>query len=364
MTILGESLKWLSCIVLFLTTCIASADDEELPWAFGGLDWSSDGQYVAVGTSRGAHIHNSDDLSLFAVFGDGYVDSVAWSNEGLTLAFNDDAQGHIVLRGIETGYTAHLLYPTTPSKQEFPARSIVWSTGDSRIAAGCRCGSIGVWDADQQGSGRLINVWPLYSTGTTQIDWRPGGVDIMSGSIVNGIAIWNYYMKNLMDFMWNTYGNNSPARWSPDGNMIAAGDNPINVWKVKPDRPHTAWDEIGGERIHRLDYEHGRLLGMDWHPDSSKLAFIVSHHDSTALDFSRDGTLIWDISSDSTTLLPGVFIRDMTNTEKVIEWSPDGRRLAAISSDGRIVIWDAHTFEIVAEYAGYRSILDFYKENP
>jgi WD40 repeat protein len=216
----------------------------------------------------------------------------------------------------------------------------------------------------EQDSGKLINVWPLYTTGTTQIDWRPGGVDIMSGSIVNGIAIWNYYMGNLMDFMWNTYGSNSPARWSPDGNMIAAGDDPISVWKVKPDRQRTAWDELGGELVYRLDYELGRLFGLSWHPDSSKLAFILSYYDGSASDLSRDGVLIWDLPSNRTTFLPGVFISDMTQTDKVIEWSPDGNRLAAISSDGRIVVWNAHTYEIVAEYAGYRSILDFYKDNP
>ena len=368
MTILGESVKRITYIILFLTTCIANADDVEPPWTFGGLDWSSDGRYIAVGTSRGAHIHNSDDLSLFAVLGDGYVDSVAWSNKGLTLAFNDDAQGHIVLNDIAAGGKAHLLYPTMLSKQEeFRAKSIVWGPGDSRLAAGCWCGAIGIWKVGEQDSGKLINVWPLYSTDTTQIDWRPGSVDIMSGSIVNGIAIWNYYMGNLMDFMWNTEGSNSPARWSPDGNMIAAGDNPINVWKVKPDRPHTAWDEIGGEIVYRLDYKLGRFRGLSWHPDSTKLAFVFSDGKSVyqpEQDASRDGALIWDLSSDSTMLLPGVFIVDMTQTDNVIEWSPGGNRLAALSSDGRIVIWDTSSHKIVAEYDGYHSILDFYKDNP
>ena len=42
----------------------------------------------------------------------------------------------------------------------------------------------------------------------------------------------------------------------------------------------------------------------------------------------------------------------------------DDGKLAGIFSDGRIVIWDRLTNEIVAEFASYRSMLDFYAENP
>lgn len=367
MAIMRESLKRITCLVLFLTTCIASAYDEELPWTFGGLDWSSDGRYIAVGTSHGAHIHNSDDLSLNTVFGDGYVGGLAWSKSGLKLAYSQDAENQIVVQDLENGDKVDLVYPERPGDQAFLASSIAWSPGNGSVAAGGARWQIVVWDVESRRIYTEISVFPLDPSGITQIDWRPGGVDIMSGSISNGIAIWNFYTGYLIDFMWNTYGSNSPARWNSDGNMIAAGDNPINVWKVKPDRQHTAWDELGGELAHRLEYNLDRLFGLSWHPDSTKLAFVFSHSESGNLpepDFSRDGALIWDISSDSTVLLPGVFITEMTRTHKVIEWSPDGSRLAAISSDGRIVIWDAHTFEVAAEYAGYRSILDYYAENP
>ena len=232
------------------------------------------------------------------------------------------------------------------------------------MAAGEGAGRIFIWEVESRRLYTEINFWHLYESGFTQVDWRPGGLDILSGSILNGIAVWNHYTGILVDFIYNRLGGNRPARWSPDGNMIAAGSGPVTVWKVKPELPHDAWAEIGGERIHRLDYETGRLHGLSWHPDSTKLTFIVNQYENTGLDFSTDGALIWDLSSESTMLLPGVFIVDMTHTDKVIEWSPDGNKLAAISSDGRIVVWDAHTYEIVAEYTGYRSILDFYKENP
>ena len=51
-------------------------------------------------------------------------------------------------------------------------------------------------------------------------------------------------------------------------------------------------------------------------------------------------------------------------SDMVIELGLDDGKLAGIYSDGRIVIWDIRTFEAVAEFASYRSMLDYYAENP
>lgn len=356
-------MRYLAVVLVFFWVGLVNADDEDPPRTLG-LDWSSDGQYIAVATSRGVHIHHSLDLSLFAVLDEVYVHTVKWSIHDLKLAYSADDDEQMVVWDLESRHRTVLPYPSESAVAGFSATSITWAPRDRMLAVGSRCGEIGIWGVEDQELQRVISIYPLYESGHAQIDWRPGGVDIMSGSIVNGIAVWNYYMGTLMDFMWNTDGSNSPARWSPDGSMIAAGDNPINVWKVKPDRRHTAWDELGGELVNRLDYELGSLFGLSWHPDSTKLAFVASNYQAAPLDFSRDGVLIWDMAVDETTLLPGVFIADMTLTDKVVEWSPDGSKLAAISSDGRIVISDTDTYEIIAEYAGYRSFLDYYAENP
>ena len=76
-------------------------------------------------------------------------------------------------------------------------------------------------------------------------------------------------------------------------------------------------------------------------------------------DLSGSHAEIWDLATNNTVELPGsVFVAYVWNKFDAIEWSPDGSKLASISSDGRIVIWDTSSYEIVAEYAGYRPILD------
>ncbi|MDE2819044.1 MAG: WD40 repeat domain-containing protein [Chloroflexota bacterium] len=351
--------KFLSLIIVFLLSSLATADDQEPPFLWGSLDWSSDGRYLAVVTTGGVHIHNSDDLSLYKVLNEFVSSSIKWSNDGLRLAVGTDDPGRLIIWDLETEEETFLMtLPAVQHRRNF-ITSIQWSPRDTSLAAASYSG-VYIWHFRTPGRVSGITFEGLLSIGFPRIHWRPGGFDIMSGSISNGIAIWNYYTGSLVDFIWNA-SFNSPARWSPDGNMIAAGRGPVTVWQVKPDVPHDAWDEIGGKRIHRLDYGFGSLQGLSWHPDSTKLAFVFLHGDSgypPEQDFSRDGALIWDISANTTRLIPGVFIADVSHTDKVIEWSPDGSRLASISIDGRVVIWETSNYEIVAEYAGYRSLLD------
>ena len=122
--------------------------------------------------------------------------------------------------------------------------------------------------------------------------------------------------------------------------------------------PHDSIDWFIGDVL----YERPGGAGPSWRPDSSKIAYVHTVHPKqdpqNASDFAGSHAAIWDLATDTVVKLPGVFIYQLYNVWDVIEWSPDGTKLASISSDGRIVIWDTSSYEIVAEYAGYRPILD------
>ncbi|MCE2472441.1 MAG: hypothetical protein J4G18_11200, partial [Anaerolineae bacterium] len=99
----------------------------------------------------------------------------------------------------------------------------------------------------------------------------------------------------------------------------------------------------------------------------SKIAYVVTVYPEQdpedPSDFAGSHAAIWDLDTDMVVKLPGVFILEFYNSWDFIEWSPDGSKQASISSDGRIVIWDTNTYEVVAEYAGYRSNLGIYKDD-
>ena len=147
--------------------------------------------------------------------------------------------------------------------------------------------------------------------------------------------------------------------------MLAAGDDPIKIWEINPEIQHRGIDEFAGDLVYALGDDNGWFVGLSWHPDSDMLAFVSFPNDSSIIEGSRTRAAIWDIASDTVRILPGVVVYwDFISWDKkVISWSPDGLKLAAISNDGRIILWNAATYEVVAEYVGYRSILDYYVEN-
>ena len=346
--------------ILCLCVGLVGAEDDRLPLLWGSLDWSADGRFIAVTTDKGVHIHDGEDLSLYKVLTGSLSTALKWSNDGLRLAFaTRDGMG-VTVWDLESEEEIHL---TLPGVQEpVHISSIQWSPESESVAVAFEH-EVQIHDLERSTVHSRQSFEAFRHLGWAQIDWRPGGTEILSGPFLNGLAITHRYTGMLIDFIWNMNPGNSPFRWSPDGNMIAAGGDPVSVWRVKPSHPYNEWGEIGGELINRLDYEPGRLQGLSWHPNASKLAFLFTHAESgypPNRDFSRDGALIWDIATHRTFLIPGAFVFDMFyHTDKVIEWSPDGSKLAALSSDGRIVIWEDHTFQVLAEYDGYFSILDF-----
>ena len=345
-------MKRFTLIILLLLSCFVVAQGDTKPWLVGGIGWSSDGQYIAVGTSAGVHIHASDDLSKLMVLDESFhITKVSWSNTDLRVAYDDYDGERVVIWNIETDKRSEL-------QTYGPIEDVAWSPTDTFIAATAGRGSeIIVWHWETGVEHTNISLGLFRISDHALIGWSPDENYIALGGISNGIAIFNVYTGQLMDFIWHEKSTTA-ARWSPDGRLLAAG---LSVWKINRLIHHKVIDEFAGDIVHTIPGG----AGQSWHPDSTRIAVVQTEVAQDSWDFSGSGALIWDIQSGTGVKLPGaVFIWDVLRVHDVIEWSPDGNRLASISSDGRIVIWDASSYEILAEYDDYRSILDYYAENP
>ena len=346
-------MKSLILIVIFLLSGVAAAQSDAKPWLEGGLDWSFDGRFIAVGTTAGVHIHASDNLEKLLVLDESFdVRTLAWSKTDLRISYFDFATDtdRVVIWDLASN-----------DRTEIQANSsiahVAWSPS-GRFIAIRTAGEPGItiWNTESQTAETEISTSLFRGFGYPFIDWSPNERYIVEQAVVNRIAILNPFTGWLVDFKWSEQYT-SVARWSPDGNLLGVGGETLQIWKIHDrQHPHDPAVKLVGDLV----YERTDGGSPNWHPDSSKIAFIDTVYDKQdPYDFSGSRAGIWDLASNTTVELPGgVFVAYAWNPYDAIKWSPDGSKLASISSDGRIVMWDANSYKIIAEYAGYRSVLD------
>ena len=348
-------MKQLALIALFLISNIIAAQTDAEPVLIGSLGWSSDGQYIAVGTTAGVHIHASDDLSRIRVLDESFnVSSMAWSNTDLRIAYHAFATRGVVIWDLASNERSEI-------QTNEDSAHIAWAPSDKFIAVLEYGPKINISSIETGVVENTIRLHQFQGFGTPFIEWSPNERYIVYGAIANGFAVFNAYTGWLVDFVWHNKLTN-PLRWSPDGNLLVAAGEGLRIWQINDwQHPHDRAVKLVGNVI----YERTDGGAPSWHPDSNKIAFVDTvYSKQDPLDFSGSRAVIWDLVTDTDTELPGVFITEIPNPWDAIKWSPEGSKLASISSDGRIVIWDTSMHKMVAEYAGYRSILDYYAENP
>ncbi|MCY4064098.1 MAG: WD40 repeat domain-containing protein [Chloroflexi bacterium] len=349
-------MKSFALVVVFLLSVTVDTQEDILPWIEGGLDWSSDGEYIAVGTTAGVYIHAGDDLSIVGVLDETFdVRNLAWSNTDTRIAYNDFTGDRVAIWDLATR-------ERTEIETVGWIGDVEWSPTDKNIAAtGGHGGFISIWDVETGAERNSISLTQFAPIGTPLMTWSPDGRYIAFGAISNGFVIFNAYTGHIFDFMWHK-GIHNPLRWSPDGNLLAARGEQLKIWEINQIyHPHDSVDAFIGDVV----YERADGGSPSWHPDSTKIAFVDTvWSKEDPYDFTGSHAEIWDLASNTNVELPGgVFIAFAYNIYDAIAWSHDGSKLASISSDGRIVMWDARTYKIVAEHKGYPSLVDLYAEN-
>jgi WD40 repeat protein/serine/threonine protein kinase len=117
-------------------------------------------------------------------------------------------------------------------------------------------------------------------------------------------------------------GTVSCVGFSPDGTLLAAGNNPgmVRIWSTK------TWREVG-----TLPQQEGGLFTLAFSPRGRRLATAV---------WNGKGIKIWDLENGHSVSVK----QDTTNGLGQVVFSPDGRLLAwAGGDDYTIKIWDADT---------------------
>lgn len=336
--------KRLAFLLVALLTCIAPAtlgadsDVKPPPFIFGGLAWSPDGETIAVGTSEGVWLHDASDLSsIRQLGGSNFVDTLDWHPDGITLADSGDG---IEVWDVEMGELVNRFSETT-------AYSVAWSPDGKLLAGGMGDDTLRVWDketGEEQFAVEIDTGITIHYSATWSSDSHYLGV-----SRAGDFAIWDITSGQLK-ITWPYDRSVYSTHWSPDGKYFAsaAADEP----------PIALWDPTTGELMEVIDAGGDTIISpnaLTWSPDNIHVAIAVRC-------CKKQGWIeVWNVESGELEIkLPDVIMIGDGYYNNALAYSDDGSKLASISDDGKIYIWDATTYEQLAIYEGYTPIWDSY----
>ncbi|HLX58340.1 MAG TPA: WD40 repeat domain-containing serine/threonine-protein kinase [Ktedonobacteraceae bacterium] len=155
-----------------------------------------------------------------------------------------------------------------------------------------------------------------HSSRVTAVAWSPGGTQIVSASYDKSVRIWD----NTHGFSVITYRGHwdrvQAVAWSPDGTRIASAGNDSTV---------QIWDAATGSQLFIYRGHHLPIAALAWSPDGTRLA---SGGDDKLVQ-------VWDVSSGA------VIYTHRGHSGKVqsLVWSPDGRHISSGSDDKTVQVW-------------------------
>ena len=280
-------------------------------------EWSPLGDRIAVGTIGKVYIWDATtgELERTLVGHFGWINRLAWSPDGSMVAALGSVDKSARTWDVERGEPLHAL-PSADGTYDLD-----WSPDGTAVATATG-GGVKIWEVS---SGKLIST--LKTTdGARTVRWSPDGLALLA-STWSGIAAWEIIEGRSLGPYLPEGRPPSAALWSPDGNMVAAGD---------VEGPLRIWDAQSGDLVLSSSGSWGRpwrwIDGLAWSPDSTLLAGIGGGYYDDA-NFGR--IFLWRLDERNDSFILETYIGVVLE----LAWSPDGNTLASGAADGRVILW-------------------------
>ncbi len=222
-------------------------------------------------------------------------------------------------------FTGHGGWPTG---LHGPVKGVAFSPNGKRIASGGQDRVVRVWDA---ADGQELLALKGYSGPVETVKFSPDGKWLASGGYYGTVQLWDALTGRESRTFTGTSGVVRCLSFSPDGKLLVSSSGArLNLWRVEMGQP-----------IASLKVE-GMLFDVSFSPDGKRLATYSSQAVVTE----------WDIASgeqrhslkallDRATARFDYQIENYkSNFVYAIAYRPDGKQLAAASSDGVVRVWN------------------------
>jgi WD40 repeat protein len=176
-------------------------------------------------------------------------------------------------------------------------------------------------------TGKVREATSGLTANPTWLQFSPDGKTVVSTSLDGTVTLWNAGSAMLRETL---RGHSAPVQqpaFSPDGRTL---------YTTSFDRTAIAWDLRGDRGLKRpFVFTHDRRFttaGFEGHPGS-----FSPNEELMALGLKEQGIRLWDTSDLTPVGRP--FLK--TGGEVwALAFAPDGRRLAAVTVEGQITLWD------------------------
>jgi len=262
------------------------------------------------------------------------VQHAAWSRDGNFLAYS--AGKEVVIWNRQKQREVRRLRGHTAE-----VKGICWNKTGTRIATCSMDGSVRIWD--RQTGKKIDSLSPLLRREYTTLAWSPDETRLAIGDTAGYFTLWRLSpTKQVLTGL----GDPGPQRrrwlycvaWSPDGKHLAMGGRGGFVQVVDVEKRKSVLRKHTGQPVYTVA----------WSLDGKQL---VSGGELEG--FVR----VWDVEQQNPVarFAPPETLR--TGAVMSLDFSSDGKRLAAATSSNLAVVWDVETRKLVRTIRGHRGSL-------
>src|SRR5579859_7912671 len=363
------------------TTTGGIAEDLTTAWnANHTAAFSPDGRRLAFITNKTATLWDlaAGKAQLELAGHTDLVYSVAWSPDGTRLATTSEDKTALIWDPV-TGRALMEL-----AGQQAAVTAVVWSPDGKRLATSCKDGSVALWDAS---TGQQLMHWKVDREAVWDLAFSPDGKRLATASNTGPVQVWDAFTGELAFALRGHAHGAFSVQWSPDGRHLvsSAQDATVYVWKATPgtelftlddpsgtnsyvswspdsrqiltaggtwlelgvkDGTIQLWDATNGQRLKVFEPVLDYYIAVNWSPDGRHF---FSRQD--VIDPGYDSIAIWDVVQGK--IIRTIPVIALQPFVREAAWSPDGKRIAAVTSNGLAKVYDAFSAQELVSFTGH-----------